>query len=120
MAGRQLRVDTEISEFPLEDALVFAARPLVMGFAHAVGALRDEDVRRAVFSDTLGPGLFAPWDVATIEVAGQPVDFHLLLDGEHWVAIAPVDPVVILLRGRTWDRHDIRLVPILDIAPYEG
>jgi hypothetical protein len=120
MRGPQLRVDTRIPQIGgLPEEVVNAALHLVMGFAHEVGGIRD-DVRRALFpQDELGVDPLGPWASVAVDVDGTPQPFHLLAEGDHWIAVGRLTTVVLALRARAWDPGDVRLEPIRDLTPYE-
>jgi hypothetical protein len=118
LTGSHLRVDTRIPQMGTVDVeVVFVARQLVMGLAREVGHLR-EDVRRAMFSRG-EPDPLAPWTSLAVDVEGTSHPFHLLSDGDHWVALGKLPSIVVALRAHTWDPGGIGLVPVRDLSPYE-
>jgi hypothetical protein len=67
------------------------------------GALRD-DIRRAAFplDRDRAPDATRGWDRTTIVVDHEPTEFAYLASGEHWVAQAIIEPLVVGLTAFLW------------------
>jgi hypothetical protein len=95
------------------------AREQVDHLWRQTGVLRD-DVRQSVFPrDGAATGdPTANWERVSLAVDGDPVEFAVLTEREHWVAHAVVDERVVGIQARNWKVDTTGLVTETDFAAY--
>src|SRR4051812_28022242 len=125
--GPEIRVETRVRGFDAIDDSAMAAkmdafmlaRQQVDHLWRQTGVLRD-DVRQSVFApDRAGTGdPTASWQRVSLVVDGDPVEFAVLTEGEHWVAQAIIDERVVGIEARNWKPDTTGLVTEMDFAAY--
>jgi hypothetical protein len=123
----EIRVETRVRGFdPIDDSAMAAkmdafmlAREQVDHLWRQTGVLRD-DVRRSVFpSDGASTGdPTANWERASLAVDGDPVEFAVLTEREHWVAHAIIEEKVVGIEARHWKVDTTGLVTETNFAAY--
>jgi hypothetical protein len=94
------------------------AREQVGHLWRETGVLRD-DVRRAAFAiDGVRGDPTIGWDHASLNVDGETVSFSVLVEGEHWVALAIVGEVVVGVQSRRWPVSETGLRAVGEFDPY--
>ncbi len=95
------------------------AREQVDRLWRQTGVLRD-DVRQSVFpSDgAWSDDPTANWDRVSLAVDGDPVEFAVLTEREHWVAHAIVDERIVGIEARNWELDTTGLVTETNFAAY--
>ena len=58
------------------------------------------------------------WRSVVIPVEGNPVEFHLLSEAEHWVAFRELDEVFVTLWGHGMPPEGVELVRVRNLEPY--
>ena len=95
------------------------ARQQVDHLWRQTGVLRD-DIRQSVFpADRTGTGdPTANWDRVSVAVDGDPVEFAVLTEREHWVSQAIIGETVVGIEARNWKLDTTGLVTETNFAAY--